>query len=430
MERSDAAGMAPAVELKVRAASTWAGTIALLYLLALPGPPLLYNGSVLCIAAAGLALVAAYRRGLLSHPAVRDVLAVFACFWIPMVLASLDAHDANRSAGSSALYLRFALMGVFVAWALTSALSRARLAVVLFCALWIVDALVQALAGSNMFGFPYTGGQLMGLFYPKLQLGVVLSVFTPLVLDYLAQRARTHRAWWLALVPMAVVIALTLHRNSWLMFALACGLYATYWMVERRWRPRLGDSLVTVVVVAGLCGMLAQHDYLAQRVGTSVAAVFGAPQTLDAQLGQRPDIWRTAAAMAAANWMNGIGPRGFRSAYGDYAEPDDYWLSHEPPKVPAHPHQLMLEVASETGAIGVIGYVLALGLLWRRYRVLDPSARARAAPWLMCIVIAIFPLNIHKAFYGFFMASLVWWVLAAGIAALHVHDVGKTGDGC
>jgi O-antigen ligase len=391
-----------------------------LFLLVLPAPPLFYNGSSIVLALGGVWLLLAHCGSITSLPSIRFLGLIFACLWLPMLIASVDAIDSGRAWSGSLLYARFGLSSVLLVWLAThaSALTITRACVLLFCALWVFDALIQATFGFNLLGFPNDGAQLKGIFYPRLQLGVVLTIFTPLILDELAKRATRNTAWWLCLVPLFAVIGFTLHRNSWLALATACAMYLLYQLLERGWRPRKQTVIAALVVLGVTAGALSMSDFVKSRVSDSVGALFKSTEHVEAQLGQRPDIWRAALNMLDEHWLNGIGPRGFRGAYADYAEPDDFWRNQSPPLSPSHPHQLTLEILAETGALGGLGYVLLLCLLGYRYRSLNADARAVAAPWLMCTLIAIWPLNIHKAFYGYFFATLAWWVLAISIASL------------
>jgi O-antigen ligase len=131
----------------------------------------------------------------------------------------------------------------------------------------------------------------------------------------------------------------------------------------------------------------------------------------DAASAYRLSLWRTAARIAREHWVNGIGPRGFRHAYAAHAPGDDFWLARNG-SGQTHPHLFVLEVAAETGLLGVAAYATfyfaLLRLWWRAGRPLPV--------WLLASLVATFPLNAHLAFYGSYWASLYWLVLAIGVA--------------
>ncbi len=58
--------------------------------------------------------------------------------------------------------------------------------------------------------------------------------------------------------------------------------------------------------------------------------------------------------MIAANPLNGVGARGFRSAFPAYAAEGDPFINANPPINPFHSHQLWLEILSESGIVGAL----------------------------------------------------------------------------
>src|SRR6202008_2372665 len=103
---------------------------------------------------------------------------------------------------------------------------------------------------------------------------------------------------------------------------------------------------------------------------------------VDTALSGRLDIWRTSWWMFEAHPLNGVGVRGYRSAYRQVAPPDDHFVATGENcgegEGACHAHQVVLEVLSETGlaalALWLAGAVLAI----RRWHAVGPAARARA----------------------------------------------------
>ena len=137
--------------------------------------------------------------------------------------------------------------------------------------------------------------------------------------------------------------------------------------------------------------------------------------TADIATSHRLSLWKTGLAVARAHWLNGVGPRGYRTVYRDFAEADDFWINRGKTGQ-THPHLMALEISVETGAVGLIGYGAVLFLLvrniWRR-RTRDPAS----AVCLMVVLVAWFPLNAHLAFYGSYWSTIVWIMIALGCTA-------------
>jgi O-antigen ligase len=154
------------------------------------------------------------------------------------------------------------------------------------------------------------------------------------------------------------------------------------------------------------------------RVERTLLALQGTDAALDEASAGRLSIWGTALAMSAAHPLTGVGVRGFRYAYPEYAAEKDRFVDATGGTGAAHAHQIVLEVLSETGAIGLVGWLIGLGLAVRAWWRADTGARARALAPGLALLAMCFPVNTHLAFYSAWWGLLFWWLLAVYCAAL------------
>jgi len=124
----------------------------------------------------------------------------------------------------------------------------------------------------------------------------------------------------------------------------------------------------------------------------------------------RLSIWETGIKIYAAHKINGIGPRGFRHVYADYADADNFFINNGYAGQ-THPHLTLLEVLVETGSLGLLGYLIFWLFLIRLSFRLVQENKAHHLPWLMCIMIATLPYNAGSAFYGSYWSSVTWWII-------------------
>src|SRR5690606_35768581 len=110
------------------------------------------------------------------------------------------------------------------------------------------------------------------------------------------------------------------------------------------------------------CAAYRLSPEFAERMNRTLQLTHGNARDVDHALAGRLPIWKTAAAMAQAHPVNGVGIRGFRHAYEDHAAPGDPWVAQGGAM---HPHQLLLELASETGVIGLFAWLVGAMLLIR-----------------------------------------------------------------
>jgi O-antigen ligase len=157
----------------------------------------------------------------------------------------------------------------------------------------------------------------------------------------------------------------------------------------------------------------------------TLQAFDGTSRSIDTALSGRLDIWRTSVRMIEAHPFNGVGVRGYRYAYPHYAPANDFFVvSTEACGVgegACHAHQLVLEVLSETGALGLLLWLAALALAWRAWRRVGAAARARAFPVTLALGAMLFPLNTHLAFYSAWWGLVFAWLLGLWCAALYVQ---------
>ena len=388
-------------ELSLRWAPWW--VLAFVALWPLPGPA----EAVLSIGALVAMGVLGYHRfrggiALLSHEAWALTTVLFLSYWLPELFSSIDAVDAGRAMKESLLDLRYLpflwLVAIAVANDRGRRLTFTGLAVI--AGLWTLDGLVQAATGWSL-GGAETADRLSGVFgADNLKLGLVLASLAPFPLQEAARRFGL-AGWALAALAIGAVVLLAGARASWATLGLV--LLISGWQ-------QFGAK--RAILVLGLGGVLllglgvAFSDKLQERISRTEAALTGDSEGVDHALSGRLPIWRTAMNMALAHPVNGVGVRGFREAYRTYAEPGDPWLADRTHGAGYHAHQIVLEILSETGLLGLFLWLVGVALAIRAWATSPPAARERARAPALALMATVFPLNTHLAFYSTFWGGL------------------------
>lgn len=343
---------------------------------------------------------------------------LFACYWIPALVSGAAAVSPAKTWSTIASLLRFLPFALFAVWAMREAQrwSAAWTAVAMVVSLWILDAFVQILTGYSL-GGAAEAERLSGIFGAgNLKLGPVLAVLSPFVL----LTARDRFGWRglaFAFVFLGVPILLAGSRAAWLMYALVCLVVA--WQETRSKRAFLLAIAVAAMLIGGVAALaLRDSQGFDARVARTLLLFEGTESAIDAASAGRLSIWRTAAMMWRAHPVSGVGVRGFRYAYPDYAAPDDRFVDTSSDTGASHAHQIVLEVLSETGGIGLLFWIAGAVLALRAWRRVDASARERARAPALALLAMCFPLNTHFAFYSAWWGLLFWWLLAHYCAAL------------
>lgn len=370
----------------------------------------------------GLVLLWRERSAICSMPGLRLAALLFACYWLPALISATDSIAAGKSWVSVGEFLRFLPFAAFAVIALRDArrwpaVVTAIAAIVL---LWLLDAWVQIFSGYSLTGAAQME-RLTGIFGAgKPKLGLVLAVLAPFFLG----TARTRfglRGLCIAYFGILVPILLAGERAAWLMFGVVTLVFA--------WRETRSVSKLLLWCIPLACGVavvvaVALHASPAfdARMQRTLLVLEGSSTAIDAASAGRVRIWTTARRMIAAHPVNGVGVRAFRYAYPQYAKPGDAFVDSAGEEGALHAHQIFLEILSETGSIGLLLWCLGAAAAIRAWLRANAIARARAAAPALALVVMMFPLNTHLAFYSAWWGLLLWWLIALFCAALYAVE--------
>lgn len=362
-------------------------------------------------ALASLTLLAVRRfnngTSLLSREAWALITALFFCYWLPEFFSAIDAVDGKRAWREVLLDLRY----LPVLWLTAMAVGPRHGRRVVFVGLalitlfWSLDGAVQAITGYSL-GGANSSDRLSGIFgADNLKLGLVLATLSPFALDMAAEKF--HAPGWIATATLlGTVILLAGSRASWLVFAMVLLASGWYRLSRRQLLLTLGIGLVIGSALA-----FSFSSQFESRITRSLAVFSGDRAGLDQALSGRLSIWSAATGMIADHPVNGVGIRGFRDTYAQYASSDDFWLSHGQQGA-LHAHQIVLEILSETGVIGLLLWLMGFALAWRAWHWSLPPARRRAAVPALALAVTVFPLNTSLAFYSTFWGGVFLLLLA------------------
>ncbi|VAW72331.1 hypothetical protein MNBD_GAMMA12-1721 [hydrothermal vent metagenome] len=379
-----------------------------------------FNLPLVIMAIIGLVIIIRKREKIRQHSkAYRIIWLLFLCLWIPILLSLPDAVNFARSSGITARYLLFPLAGVFILYVMQHEFVRLRItqAILLILALFSFDGLVQYFWGYNLLGYPPMGGsRLTGFFSPKPLLGTILAIFSPLVFELIRKTRLRYPIVWLLLPLFIVLILLGGGRHAWIMFIMAGAIYGLLMLLLHYSKIQFRTSLLAGAIVIISIATASQIPYVKSRIGKTTGVFSTDFDKFDKSTSYRLSLWVVARNMYFNNPVNGVGPRGYRYAYADNALKSNFWMNRGKNEIGStHPHLFILEVSSETGIIGLLGYLLFYIILIRYYWQCDKKNKQQMTPWFIIIFIAFFPLNSFMALYGSFWGMVSWWMLAVGI---------------
>ena len=413
----------------------WAPAWVLAFVALWPAPGYAEAVMVLGALAAIVRLLFVRFRGgtaLLSGPAWALTSVLFFAYWLPEAISAVDAVDRLRALKEAAVDLRYLPFLWLVAAAVADARGRrvtfGGLAIIV--AVWTVDALLQAalgasplfsaidlakhaISGHGMCSAAQAQGvdRLSGILGPcNLKFGPMLASLSPFAL-HAAGRRFGAVGWCVAAVAVGAVVLLAGARAAWITYALV--LLWSGWRLLG-WKKLAGVFAFGALSLALLAALVPQ---VRTRIELTTHVLSAQEAGVDSALSGRGRIWSAAWCMVREHPVNGVGARGFRDAFASCdAHPGTLAAWGEGPAL--HAHQLLLEVLSETGAIGLLLWLAGAALAWRAWRYADAAAREQARPAMLAFAATVFPLNTHLAFYSTF-----WGGLTLMLAALYAGSL-------
>ena len=353
-------------------------------------------------------------------------IAVGSCVWLYLIATSFAADDARGALGRAAPWIRFVVFAAALQfWVLADDVWRTRLLICtgIVLAFVVVDTILQFYSSKDIFGFSkYSDNRLTGPMRelpPKVGVFVLRLMF-PVVLALVVWAASERRnllANVSAVVAVCAGVTAVLISGERMPFILALfGLAIAAFLIPTK------RILIAAVLVAGLSvtGIFAASETVFSRsFQSTVATIEGFSRS---HYGQ---IWLSSVKVAEANPFIGVGLKNFRTACPDqaYGQTDDVGA-----RCDMHPHNMYLEWLSESGVIGLAGFLCLIGL-WTHHFVTRARVwrnEAAAVGLVVAVITFLWPVASTMGFFTNWHAALFWLVLGWALAATSGKPPART----
>jgi O-antigen ligase len=344
------------------------------------------------------------RDAVLSTKGMKKAAMLFACIAVPGLIGLLFSVNLDRSVSAVFRFAAYAL-GAWVVLSVRIEEGDAKrimsfLGILLVA--WAVDGFVQLLTGVSLLGDPLVElGEEGAIVTGSLQLGygATLAILSPFFLEAL-RRAGGMGVGILSL-PVYAAVVMSGHQSSAVLALVGLAGWAT---LALRNKEVGAKRQVTGFVISAIVGLLL-GVYLSVVTG-QVSTLAEAPARYQSFLYQ-PQLWELSWQAFKEHWLTGVGMRGF----GTYA------MSADAITIPGitktwHSHLTILEVISETGLIGLIGYGVLLYWLWGYVQ----DERMPVAVAGLTALLAVFPLGTAVGMYSYIGGNLIFLIFVLLIA--------------
>lgn len=344
---------------------------------------------------------------------------VFLTIYLPILFSLIDAIDPLRTLKTTAGLLRhyFLGMGIIVAISTykpsTILISKILSVVLVF---WVLNGFIQALFGVDLFNQPPPfPDRISGIFGQDAKLGYMLVPLMGLALAWTYTRD-TKFLFYILLTTLVSGVFISGDRGGWLglFWVLILGLVSLS-IHEKRYLPLTlipAIPLIAFIVFA----VSPEHSALKERGNESLSSISAllnpaGEKQLSPSDQHRMQIFSGAAELFISNPLTGIGARGFHTAYNELLKEKNLSYPYA-----THAHQILLEVSSSTGIIGIIGLITFYGLLFQQLKISIQQNNYFAMGGFISVIAFLFPIGSHFSIYASSTAIIIWSVIAISIA--------------
>ena len=374
------------------------------------------------LAAVGsLVMLVTTRGAWRQRPGTAALLLLVLCFLIPGLLSLPDAVDFDRALSTAARFAAYGLAGLLFLrlspsesqWPNTVLWMTGLLV------LWSVDGIVQEWRGVSLSGYPLFTGLPEGHKVTGsmgLDFGPNLAMLSPFLFETLRLHGRRLPVLWLAVPLLAVAVSLSASRYSALLLMVSAMLCGALWVRGRSSNHYWTPVFVVVLSLGGLLLPILLVPHLAERLLLLGGSLSASEAETNVALAFRPELWKASWVLFTENWFNGVGLRGASGAMYPILAASDFFPGAMLSRA-WHPHLGILEIATDTGLLGVLGYLLFLIMVARWMLATNTAGQGVATTFLCIALLAMFPLSSALSIYSFPTGSITWPALALGLGA-------------
>ncbi|MDF1588099.1 MAG: O-antigen ligase family protein [Gammaproteobacteria bacterium] len=363
-------------------------------------------------------------NGLKSSPQLKVFTVFFLCFWLPALISLFDAVNLAHSTENVLGSLRFYFAGLFIINRLSSPSHLwLGIGIAAILAFWSFDAWVQLLLGKDLFGLAsHSVNRISGIFGKYAMLGLMIIPFMGAAIVAIQEKSNILYTSIFSLF-IASAILISGDRSAWISLFAGIVIFLVFFRPKSFAITRKQLMLIILGVTVTI-GAVINTPQFKSRLDNSLLAFHGGYQSLNQASSLRLPIWETAIRIFADHPINGVGARGFRYAYPDYANDNDLFVDFTLPREKqtgqTHAHQIVLEFMSDTGMIGLLGYIVGLSIIFFKWRLLAQTSQSTISTgYIVSLLAILFPLNSHLSFYSSNWAQVVWFIVALSVSALY-----------
>lgn len=273
-----------------------------------------------------------------------------------------------------------------------------------------------------------------GLMANRNLFGSAQALLLPFVLLAIYKSGKIWRlAGIVSLVAALISIAMSQTRSAWLS---VISMTATITFLVVFFLPAIPKIWITYALGIFVCAALILSVILASSPASSLTKSIKTralslinPSLEDPKSSGRITLWKKSIQLIKDHPITGVGPGNWKLAIPLYGEEDSAWATDL--VLPSHPHNVYIEVTSETGILGAVLYFgvwVMIGIA--AYKVVQhaPLLEDRIVTTIMLGGLVAFATDSMFSFPTQRLEHLLYFVLMAGIILGYYTKFSEVGN--
>lgn len=281
----------------------------------------------------------------------------FVLFCLYLIIRSIFTSNIGVSLKSVLFYFRFIIFSLMVYLTIKNYdnfFEKFSIIFIILINFILIDSLIQYLFGSDIFGISSTHpARVSGPFGDELVLGSFLSRFSPFLLFFFYYKKSPFNYLFLLTFLFGFFITLLSAERAGSIFYI---LTILFFLVYSKKHVKTKISIIILVFLSSV--LVLKDSNHKQRLITETLSNSDNGRFVFSKM--HHTHYKTAISIFLDKPYFGIGPKMFRYHCGDkkYEIKNPAWSTQNLFRCSSHPHNLFLQLMSETGIIGIIFYII------------------------------------------------------------------------